>query len=242
MTEKQIKYIFYLLAAGLLVFMLASSRQAGISCDEVLHYNHSIDVYDYFATHGADTSALHTPVTNLRHYGQSYDNIVTILARWLKLEDIYTFRHLMSSLAGWLVIIITSLFAVWLGTYRHGITVLLLFAISPTFIGHSWNNLKDVPFALGYIASIFFMLRFIFHRKKTDIILLTLSMAFILSIRAGGLIVFCYLILFTSISFIRQYMTDRSILLRDLANKFLLVAGMITVAWFLSIIDRKSVV
>ena len=42
--------------------MLLSSRDAGISCDEVIHYNHSVSVYNYFATHGEDQSALNTPV------------------------------------------------------------------------------------------------------------------------------------------------------------------------------------
>ena len=64
--------------------MLLLSKNAGISCDEVLHYDHSVAVYNYFATHGEDQSALNTPVTNLKYYGQSYDNIVTILAKWFQ--------------------------------------------------------------------------------------------------------------------------------------------------------------
>ena len=55
-----------------------------LSCDEVLHYNHSVSVYNYFASHGEDQSALNTPVTNLKYYGQSYDNIVTILIKWFE--------------------------------------------------------------------------------------------------------------------------------------------------------------
>ena len=42
--------------------MLLAARDAGISCDEVIHYNHSVSVYNYFATHGQDQSALNTPV------------------------------------------------------------------------------------------------------------------------------------------------------------------------------------
>ncbi len=72
----------------------------------------------------------------------------------------------MSSLAGWLTIFITALFGVWLSGYRTGILILLLFAVSPTFIGHSLNNLKDIPFALSYIAGIFFTLRLLVSEKK----------------------------------------------------------------------------
>ena len=79
MKEIRLKYIFYISSAFLLILMLLASRDAGISCDEVLHYNQSVSVYNYFATHGEDQSALNTPVTNLKYYGQSYDNIVTII-------------------------------------------------------------------------------------------------------------------------------------------------------------------
>ena len=186
MNGAKLKYIFYFSSVILLFLMLLSSRRAGISCDEVLHYNHSVSVYNYFATHGADRSALNTPVSNLKYYGQSYDNIVTILIKWFGIDDVYGFRHLMSTLAGWLAIFITALFAVWLTGYRAGIIVLILFAVSPTFIGHSLNNLKDIPFSLGYISSTFFTLKFLFSGRKIsfpDILFLTASIAFSISIR-----------------------------------------------------------
>ena len=112
MKETILKYIFFISSALLLFLMLLASRDAGITCDEVLHYNHSVSVYNYFATHGKDQSALNTPVTHLKYYGQSYDNLVTILIKWFNIDDIYGFRHIMSSLAGWLTIMITALFAV----------------------------------------------------------------------------------------------------------------------------------
>jgi hypothetical protein len=40
MKEKRLKYIFYFSAVFLLVIMLFASGSAGISCDEILHYNH----------------------------------------------------------------------------------------------------------------------------------------------------------------------------------------------------------
>ena len=160
MNEIRLKYIFNFSSAFLLVLMLLLSKNAGISCDEVLHYNQSVSVYNYFASHGQDQSALNTPVTNLKYYGQSYDDIVTILIKWFKIENVYGFRHLMSSLAGWLTIFITALFAVWLADYKAGILVLILFALSPTFMGHTQNNLKDIPFALAYISSIFSLSNF----------------------------------------------------------------------------------
>ena len=115
------KGIFDLCAGLLLVFMLMSVKDAGISGDEDVHYKQSVSVYNYFASHGADQSALNTPATHLKYYGQSFDNITTILIRWFDIEDIYTFRHQMNTLAAWLCIVLAGLFATWLSGYGAGI-------------------------------------------------------------------------------------------------------------------------
>jgi tetratricopeptide (TPR) repeat protein len=212
MAIKSLKNIFYVASVLLLVIMILLSRDAGISCDEILHYEHSESVYNYYSSNGKDLSALDTPSTHLKYYGQSYDNIVTFLAKWLKIEDIYGFRHIMSSIAGWAIILLTALFAVWLSGYRTGIIVLLLFAVSPVFMGHAQNNLKDIPFALGYVASIFFMLKIVFDEARmrfSNILFLTVSIAFALSIRAGGLLLICYLFLFFFIKAITDIIKNK---------------------------------
>jgi len=151
MKKKNLKYIFFITSAILLIMMLLTSRDAGITCDEVLHYNHSVNVYNYFASHGEDISSLNTPETNLKYYGQSFDNLATIITKWFSIDDVYTFRHIMSTFAGWLTIIVTSFFAIWLSGYRAGIITLVLFAVSPTFLGHAHNNLKY--FTLAFCSS-----------------------------------------------------------------------------------------
>lgn len=199
MNNKRVKYLFFSIAALLLLFMLKGGADAGISGDEYLHYNQSVKVFDYFASLGKDTSALDTPITHLKYYGQSFDNLTTILIRWFNIGDIFLFRHLSCSVAGWLTVVITALFAVWLTGYGAGILVILLFAVSPTFLGHAQNNLKDIPFALSYISAIFLTQRFFFNENKTkvyDAILLTASIAFSISIRSGGLLLICYLYFF----------------------------------------------
>jgi tetratricopeptide (TPR) repeat protein len=219
--------------------MLSLCRNVGISCDEVLHYNHSVSVYNYFASHGADHSALNTPVTNLKYYGQSYDDIVTFLIKWFNIDDVYGFRHLMSSVAGWLAIFITALFAIWLAGYKAGIMVLILFAVSPTFLGHTQNNLKDIPFALAYISGIFFTLRLLVSGKKNsfrDLILLTVSIAFSVSIRAGGLILICYLFFFLAIVYAFKYFMDHKIDPAEIKAKFFLLCGVSVISWFSSIL------
>ncbi len=233
MKVKILKYAFFLLSAASLIFMLLQSRNAGINCDEVLHYNHSLAVYNYFITGGKDTSALHTPETHLKYYGQSYDNIATFIIKLTGIEDIYGFRHLMSAIAGWLTILVTALLAVWCYGYGAGITVVLLFLMSPTFMGHAQNNLKDIPFALGYISGIFFSLRFFYSRKEislTTTFLLVISLALAMSIRAGGMLLLCYLgLLYVSyygMRFLRHDEINRNELIVRLVG--VISAGMIS--------------
>jgi tetratricopeptide (TPR) repeat protein len=239
MDVKKSKYVFIVLSALLLVFMLLMSRSAGVNCDEVLHYKHSVAVFNYFASHGKDTAALNTPVSHLQYYGQSYDNITTILIRWFRIDDVYGLRHIMSTLAGWLTILVTAIFAVWLAGYEAGIIVLLLFAVSPTFLGHAQNNLKDVPFALAYISGTFFSIRLLSSRAKSslaDVMLLTLSIAFCISIRPGGLILICFLYLFFAVYYIIRFYRDGKVILPEAVKKLLIITAISVAAYFLGII------
>jgi tetratricopeptide (TPR) repeat protein len=239
MKGSRLKYLFFAISGLIFILMLISGRDAGISCDEVLHYDHSVCVYNYFASKGQDQSALDTPVTLLKYYGQSYDNLVTILTKWFHIDDIYGFRHIMSSMAGWLAVMITALFAVWLTGYRTGILVILLFAVSPTFLGHSQNNLKDIPFALGYISGIYCILKYTVSGNKASLreaLALTACIAFSISIRAGGLILICYLFFFWFICLFLEYLKSREIDFREITIRLIWMAGITFVSWGLSII------
>jgi tetratricopeptide (TPR) repeat protein len=232
------KGLFQLCAGLLLVFMLVSAKDAGISGDEEVHYNQSIKVYNYFATGGKDQGALDTPVTHLKYYGQSFDNLTTIMIRWFNIEDIYTFRHESNTLAAWLTILLAALFAVWLSGYGAGILTLFLFAISPTFLGHAQNNLKDIPFALAYIASTFFMLKWLFadRQKWQDILLLIFSFAFCISIRPGGLLLICYLLLFVFIKEFISYRETSQISLGALRKRLISIGFIILFSFLLGIL------
>ena len=239
MKEIISKYIFYISSVFILIIMLFTSRDAGITCDEIIHFKHSVLVYNYFATHGEDQSALYTPVTHLQYYGQSYDNIVTILTKWFNIDNIYRFRNLMSSFAGWLVILITAQFAVWLSGYKAGIITLFLFAVSPTFIGHTQNNLKDIPFALGYISSTFYTLKFLVSGRKVTpgiLLLLTVSIAFSMSLRAGGLLLICYLFFFFFLYNLLKYLIDKKFDFTEIRTKLLWITCISVIAWLLSIL------
>lgn len=239
MKESTLKYSFWFLSVIILALIILTSGNAGITCDEVLHYNQSVSVFNYFATGGEDQSSLHNPVWHLMYYGQSFDNIVTVLIRWFNIDNVYGFRHFMSSIAGWLAILVTALFAVWLSGYRSGIIVMVLFAITPAFMGHTHNNLKDIPFALGYISSTFLLLKLLTCDRKIPvslIILLTLSIAFTVSIRAAGMALICYMYFFLLVFHIARYLRDGYANRNEIIFKLLLIIFISFVSYFLSIL------
>jgi tetratricopeptide (TPR) repeat protein len=173
---------------------------AGISGDEYLHLNQARMVLEYYKTFGQDQEALHTPVTNLKYYGQSFDNFSLLLAEIFNIEDIFTFRHIMSAIAGWFTLLFTILLAAEIAGWPTALFVLLLMSATPAFTGHALNNLKDIPFALGYVASLYFMIKWIPNRHQRPMGLwlgLIFSLAFLFSIRPGGLLAFAYLWAFT---------------------------------------------
>jgi hypothetical protein len=230
--------LFAIGALLLLIILISGSRQAGISGDEEVHYQQSVKVYNYFASHGQDKSALDTPVSHLKYYGQSFDNLTTILIRWFSIDDIYSFRHIMNSLAAWFTILIAALFAIWLSGYGAGLLTLLLFTISPTFLGHAQNNLKDIPFALAYIAGTFFLLKVLYAGKKNwpDTVLLILSVAFCISIRPGGVLLICYLFLFFLVRETINYRRTASINLGDAGIKLSYVLVIAVLSYFLGLL------
>jgi tetratricopeptide (TPR) repeat protein len=225
MKEQHLKIIFYALAFVMLGSLLSISRHAGISGDEEVHYKHSEEVYEYFATLGKDRDALNTPKTHLQYYGQTPDNIATIMIHWFNIEDIYGFRHLFSSAIGWLCILITALFATWLKGYRAGIITLVLFAVSPRFLGHSQNNLKDIPFALAYIAGVYYTLKLTYARFKpsssVSISILIASIAFSVSIRAGGILLAFYLLFAGVLFYLFEYLDKKQVEWEHVQRTFL---------------------
>lgn len=235
MRQPNLKIIFWILALVMLTALLLISRDAGISGDEEVHYQQSEMVYHYLSSHGEDQSSIDTPKTHLKYYGQSYDNLVTILIHWFGIEDIYGFRHLMSSFAGWLTIVVTALFAAYFSGYGAALFVLLLFAVSPTFLGHAQNNLKDIPFALAYIASIYYSLKLVYSEAKPTtqtIILLILSIAFAIGIRVGGVLVLFYLGLFMFLKIISQWYKQKNPDLHSL-KKYMLLFCVISISGYL---------
>ena len=193
LTAKNI-FIASLVLAAIILFLLAP--KAAVNVDEQLHYPHAKKVVSWYFSGGEDISCLETPVTNLKYYGQSVDNFTALINRVFNIENEFLTRHFIGALFFLLLLFFAGLIGYQLTTsfWVSALTVLSILAM-PRLFGQAFGNLKDIPFAAGYLAAIYFIIRFVKQMpnpKWNTAILLGLSIAFTISVRIGGLILFGY--------------------------------------------------
>lgn len=216
------------------------SLDSGISGDEPVHYAHAAKVAHYFQSHGKDTTALNTPVTNLKYYGQSFDNLSYRINQLIKPDNPYRVRHLLNSLAGALTILFASLLAAEFGGYTAGIVTTLFLLLSPVFLGHTFNNLKDIPFALGYVMAIYYLV--LFMRRLPRIRLRYLvgiaagtGLAF--SVRAGALFLLPVIVLFVTIQAWLTQPQRKKIRMRFWMVLSFMILFTLSLSWFIGLTD-----
>jgi len=218
---------FWILSIIMLLGMMWMSKDAGISGDEFTQHEFSDMVIDYFAE--GDTAALMQPKTLMHLYGSSFDTFCNVVIRALGLENTYETRHLINSIFGWLAILFTALLAARVADWRTGLIALLFIFFSPRFLGHSLNNPKDIPFALGYIMSLYYTIRLFGtypHIRKRTAFMLAISLALGMSIRVGGLLSFAYV--FVMLGFIHLGLYGLPSIFKNAAARKLLINAGIT--------------
>lgn len=184
-----------LFLAAIVLVLLAP--KAAVNVDEQLHYPHAKKVVNWYFTGGRDTSCLYTPETNLKYYGQSVDNLTALFNRVFDVEKELLVRHYIGALFFLWLLYLAGLMSHRLsGCWLTATISVLALIFMPRLSGHAFGNLKDIPFASGYMAGLLMIARFLKElpnpRWKTTI-LLGLSISFTISVRAGGLILFAYL-------------------------------------------------
>ncbi|MEZ5069793.1 MAG: tetratricopeptide repeat protein [Bacteroidales bacterium] len=125
------------------------------------------------------------------------------MIRALNLENQpYEARHVMVALTGAAAMLTVALFARNLAGYGAACLALLLMFCSPRFLGHSFNNPLDVPFAFGTIFTLYqlyHLLRALPRIRPKPLVLLALGIGWTNGIRIGGLVLIPYLFLFSGL-------------------------------------------
>jgi len=192
---------FFITALAIFIILPILSLDAGLSGDDEKHYQHAIKVYRYFTED--NPSALDDPRHKLNYYGQSFDFFTYLIILLLNLEDHpYEARHFMVALSGAAAILVTGLVVRLFGGYGAGWLALVMMFLSPRFLGHAYNNPMDVPFALGYIFTIYHIILFLKKLPRISTrsaIWIAVGIGWTNGIRIGGLILIPYLFMFAGL-------------------------------------------
>ncbi len=216
-SSNPLRNTVFAICAFLLILYPVLSFDYGITGDEWLHVKQAKRIINFYTTFGEDKTAITEPVNkkmsdydtpNIALYGNSPDTAAYIIQQAIMPgANIYYIRHFLNALFGALGIFFTTMLAKELGGWRAAFFALGVFIVSPRFMGHTMNNLKDAPFAVAFAMSLFGMIRLLKELPRPSwkvLIFLSASLAFALSIRVGGLLLFIYLLMFLGIYFISE--------------------------------------
>ena len=188
------KSVFIAIAAILCYLLLLLSLDAGNSGDEdSWQYPHAERIYNFYASFGKDTTYKSIPEMNA--YGMWFETLGVAIEKAFKIDDYHTLRHLMNAFMGFIGILFAGLLAGKCKRWRAGVIVMVLLFLSPRFLGHSFNNPKDIPFAAMFMIGLYYIHKFILEYPKPQIktcIKLAVAIALTIGIRAGGLLLYAY--------------------------------------------------
>jgi hypothetical protein len=222
------KKIFLICSALLLIIMPMISRDYGQSGDEWLQIEYGQHIWNYFFAgdkQALDYSNMSLQYQGIEYYGGLFDYVMELLHRAMPSIPILILRHFFNAIFGAFLMIFTGLFA-WRLTRKWSIALiaLLFIAFSPRIFGESMNNPKDIPFACGFIMSMYFfvaLLQEIPARIWKNTLGLALGFGIAFGIRpAGGLLLIAYFVVaaalyfFTNSEFKARMLADKSRLLK----------------------------
>lgn len=231
------KKVFWAMIPAMLLIIWVTGWNTAFHSDEMMYNQYEKENFKYYSSFGKDTSFTNFKLEDgfkvkphLRTYGGFFDLLAVGTNKVLGIDkEGYEFntRHLWIQLFGILAILFAGLIALELsGSYRMAIVTSLIVFLTPTFFGHSLLNSKDVPFAAGYTLGILGMVRLLKDLKNVkwlDVAIFALGLGCAMGTRVGGLLLICYLGLFTLlfIAFNKDYRSDIPGVAKSMVPKFL---------------------
>ena len=134
------KYLYYLLCIVLLIALPIIGVQNGISDKEIEQHHRAELLYQYYA----DDNPEILQYSNAQTQTQIVDFLCYCATKWLHIESVYDFRHIVGALFAWLIIVVMGSFLMNLFSWRAAFFGGLMLALSPHFFGQSFGNLAAV--------------------------------------------------------------------------------------------------
>jgi 4-amino-4-deoxy-L-arabinose transferase-like glycosyltransferase len=184
------------------VVICLTYREYGITNDEALHIEYGEALIQWFVSLGEDAHVLTLEGTVL--YGGLFD-IAGLLAFLAFGGDPYETKHLCNAFMGLLGVVAAYRIGTLLGGKRAGLLAAVILVLTPRYYGHAFNNPKDIPFAVFYLWSVYYLMRLIATFPRIPVRLavsLGVSIGLTLAIRIGGVVLFAYAALFLGLCWI----------------------------------------
>lgn len=201
-AEKIQKRIFRILLILLFAGLPLLSLDAGINGDENFQIPVAQKILDFYTSFGQNRAVINeVPGSNPNYYGKLFEFWSALLGKITGHSGprdlvFHKIRHVLSALFGFLIFLFAGLTAKELAGWRAGIITIILLFLSPRLLGHSLFNVKDIPFAAGYMMALYFMIR-IFKKypgpSGYDLAGLAGGIALAINMRVGGLLLIVYL-------------------------------------------------
>lgn len=208
-SDAGLRKIFFGVAGFALLVMLWLAMGSGVNADDKYQVDYSNKLVNYYSTFGKDTAALNIPDGNMHLYGGFFEIVTGFTNKALGFKDndaaYHHVRHLWSAFFGWMAIFFAALFAKQIAGWRAGLIALVILFLSPRFLGDSFMNPKDIPFAAGYMLSIYSIAAVLDRMpspRRRDLAGLVAGLAIALATRAGGLLAFGWLFMFGGLHFL----------------------------------------
>src|SRR5215470_20101863 len=186
------KRLFFGLIVLVLIIVLLTFRDYGVTWDEDAHNWYGNFVLQYYLSFFSDHDALHW--RDLYNYGAIFDTLAAALNRVSPI-GIYETRHLLNALVGILGLIGCGKLGDSMGGPRVGFLAALFLLLTPNYYGQMFNNPKDIPFAVGVVWATYYMVRLLPVLPLRLLAKLGVTIGMTTGVRIGGLLLLCYLAL-----------------------------------------------
>jgi 4-amino-4-deoxy-L-arabinose transferase-like glycosyltransferase len=221
-----------LILAGIVFALIFADY--GITWDEGVQSTYGELVLDYFASGGRDTRS--TEYSNLFYYGPLFESAAAatyrVVGGWK-----YEIRHAAIGLAALLTLVAVWRFGRLFGSSAVPFFAVLSLLMMPRFIGHAFNNSKDIPFACGFAWAMLGIGRLLTRRswRWTDVLLCGVGIGAALSVRVGALLLLALLAggLLSSVLLLRD---ERTAWRERALDRGVKLAAIVCLAWSIMVL------
>jgi len=221
------------LLVAALVTVLLTYDDYGITWDEPTFVEYGKEIVLDLA--GGDTvEAVESQTVRqiISRYGGLFEWVAAVSTSLFDPDEPYRFRHLINALVGLLGVCGAARLGRWFLGPQGGFYSAAILMLSPVYYGHMFNNSRDIPFAAGYVWSLYFLVRVLttFFRRDGGLGFglatwfgITLGLA--LAVRIGGLLIVAYAGFFLSVGLVLAWRYD------DLRTSRILARSCGALAW-----------